>query len=280
MKLGKLLERLFQLIPVLLGVSVIVFVMMALTPGDPVDIMLGDQQVSAEHEALLRHDMGLDLPAHERFVNFLGNAVPGNFGLSYYHRPPVMDVIASRLPATIELSLVALIFALAVSIPLGVAAAVKKNTWLDRLATVSSLFGVSLPGFWFGILLLMLFAVHLHLLPVSGRAGFTSEVPPITHLLLIDTLLHGRLDAFGDALAHIILPAITLRLPMASIIMRVTPASMLTVLKQDYITFAEAKGRSRGRILVKHALKNALIPTVTVAAIETGSLLEIGRAHV
>lgn len=273
MKLGKLLERLVQLVPVLLGVSVIVFVMMALTPGDPVDIMLGDQQVTPEQEELLRRDMGLHLPAHERFVKFLGNAVTGNFGLSFYHRQPVIDVIASRLPATIELSLVALIFALAVSIPLGVLAAVKKNTLLDRLATVGSLFGVSLPGFWFGILLLMLFAVHLHLLPVSGRADFTSEVPPITHLLLIDTLLHRRIDAFRDAAAHIILPAVTLGLPMASILMRVTRASMLEVLKADYITFAEAKGLTRAGVLCKHALKNALIPTVTVAAIETGSLL-------
>ncbi len=273
MKLGKLLERLVQLIPVLLGVSAIVFVMMALTPGDPVDIMLGNQHVTEEQEQALRHDMGLDLPPHERFVKFVGNALTGNFGLSFYHRQPVMEVIASRLPATLELSLVALIFALTVSIPLGVLAAVKKNTVLDRLATVTSLFGVSLPGFWFGILLLMLFAVHLHLLPVSGRAGFESEVTPITHFLLIDSLLRGRPDAFADALSHIILPAITLGLPMASILMRVTRASMLDVLKQDYITFAEAKGLSRQKILVKHALKNALIPTVTVAAIETGSLL-------
>jgi len=273
MSLGKLIERLAQLIPVLLGVSVIVFVMMLATPGDPVDIMLGDQQVTAEIEQALRHDMGLDLPAHERFIKFVGNALTGNFGLSYYHRQPVMSVIASRLPATIELSLVALIFALVVSIPLGVLAAVKKNSILDRIATVSSLFGVSLPGFWFGILLIMFFAVNLHILPVSGRAGFGSEVEPITHLLLIDSLLRGRFDAFSDALSHIILPAITLGLPMASILMRVTRTSMLDVLDRDYITFAEAKGLSRTKILIKHALKNALIPTVTVAAIETGSLL-------
>ncbi|WP_299614870.1 ABC transporter permease [Pelagibius sp.] len=273
MKLGKLFERLVQLLPVLLGVSAIVFIMMTLTPGDPVDIMLGDQHVTEEQEQALRKDMGLDLPPLERFVKFIGNAATGNFGLSFYHRQPVMEVIASRLPATIELSLAALVFALALSIPLGVIAAVKKNSLLDRLATVSSLFGVSLPGFWFGILLLMLFAVHLNVLPVSGRAGFSSEVPPITYLLLIDTLLHGRFDAFGDALAHIVLPAVTLGLPMASILMRVTRASMLEVLEQDYITFAEAKGLSRYKILVKHALKNALIPTVTVAAIETGSLL-------
>ena len=273
MKLGKLIERIAQLIPVLLGVSAIVFFMMALTPGDPVQIMLGDQLVTPEQEQALRREMGLDLPPLERFVTFLGNAVSGNFGLSFYHRQPVMDVIASRLPATIELSLVALLLALLTSIPLGVWAAVKKNTWIDRAATVGSLFGVSLPGFWFGILLLMLFAVHLHWLPVAGRADFSSEVEPITYLLLIDTILHGRFDAFWDALKHIILPAITLGLPMAAILTRVTRASMLDVLKQDYITFAEAKGLSRRQVLLKHGLKNALIPTVTVAALETGSLL-------
>jgi len=273
MKIGRFIERLAQLIPVILGVSIIVFFMMALTPGDPVDIMLGDQHVTIEQEQALRHDMGLDLPIHERFFKFLGNAATGNFGLSFYHRQPVMEVIASRLPATIELSLVALILALATAIPLGVLAAVRKNTILDRLATVTSLFGVSLPGFWFGILLLMLFAVHLHLLPVSGRAGFESEVAPITHLLLVDSLLRGRPDAFLDALSHIILPAITLGLPMASILMRVTRTSMLEVLNQDYITFADAKGLSKSKIIMKHALKNALIPTVTVAALETGSLL-------
>jgi peptide/nickel transport system permease protein len=273
MKLGKLFERFLQLIPVLLGVSVIVFFMMALTPGDPVEIMLGDQHVTPEQEQAMRHDMGLDQPIYQRFFTFLGNAVTGNFGLSFFHRRPVIDVIAERLPATIELSLVALILALATAIPLGVLAAVKKNTILDRLATVGSLFGVSMPGFWFGILLLMLFAVNLHILPVSGRISYDAEVPTITHLLLIDTLLAGRFDSFLDALSHIILPALTLGLPMAAILMRVTRTSMLEVLSQDYIVFAEAKGLRRARVLMRHALKNALIPTVTVAALETGSLL-------
>lgn len=273
MKAGRLIERLAQLVPVLVGVSAIVFFMMALTPGDPVQIMLGDQHVTAEQEQALRRDMGLDRPPLERFGKFLSNAVTGNFGLSFFHRQPVMEVIASRLPATIELSLVALLFALATSIPLGVMAAVKKNTVIDRVASVGSLLGVSLPGFWFGILLLMLFAVHLQLLPVSGRSGYSSEVEPITHLLLVDTVLHGRFAAFWDALSHIILPAITLGLPMASILMRVTRTSMLEALRQDYVTFAEAKGLARHKVVLKHALKNALIPTVTVAALETGSLL-------
>lgn len=273
MSLGKLIERLLHLIPVLLGVSVIVFLMMTLTPGDPVEIMIGDQNITEEGEAQLRRDLGLDKPVFQRFFVFLGNAVQGDFGLSFYHRRPVTDVIAERLPATIELSLVALIIALVTAIPLGVLAAIRKNSIFDKLATVGSLLGVSLPGFWFGILLLMLFAVHLHILPVSGRIGFDSEVEPITHLLLVDSLLRGRFDAFGDALSHIILPAITLGLPMTAILMRVTRTSMLEVLRQDYVTFAEAKGLNRNRILFRHALKNALIPTVSVAAIETGSLL-------
>lgn len=273
MSLGKFLERLLQLVPVLLGVSVIVFVMITLTPGDPVQIMIGDQAITPEQEAALRHDLGLDRPVHERFLVFLGNALQGDFGQSFYHRRPVSEVIAERLPATIELSLVALIIALVTSIPLGVLAAIRKNSIFDRIATVGSLLGVSLPGFWFGILLLMLFAVHLNLLPVAGRIGYSSEIEPITHLLLIDTLLRGRPDAFLDALSHIILPAITLGLPMTAILMRVTRTSMLEVLRQDYVTFAEAKGLSRRRVLFRHALKNALIPTVSVAAIETGSLL-------
>ncbi|MCA1243425.1 ABC transporter permease [Stappia stellulata] len=273
MSLGKLAERLLHLVPVLLGVSVIVFLMMALTPGDPVDIMIGDQNVTPEQEQAMREDLGLDLPVHRQFFVFLGNAVQGDFGTSFYHRRPVLDVIVERLPATIELSLVALIIALVTAIPLGVLAAIRRNSILDKMATVGSLLGVSLPGFWFGILLLMLFAVHLQLLPVSGRIGFDSEIEPITHFLLIDTLLRGRPDAFWDAFKHILLPAITLGLPMTAILMRVTRTSMLEVMRQDYIVFAEAKGLKRGRILFRHALKNALIPTVSVAAIETGSLL-------
>lgn len=273
MSFGKLFERILQLVPVLLGVSLIVFVMMALTPGDPVQIMIGDQSITPEQEAELRRGLGLDRPLVERFFVFLGNAVQFDFGTSFYHRRPVGEVIAERLPATIELSLVALIVALVTAIPLGVLAAIRKNSIFDRLATVGSLLGVSLPGFWFGILLLMLFAVHLQILPVSGRIGFSSEVPTVTGFLLIDTVLAGDPGAFWDACRHLFLPAITLGLPMTAILMRVTRTSMLEVLRQDYVTFADAKGLSRRRVLFRHALKNALIPTVSVAAIETGSLL-------
>lgn len=273
MNLGKLIERIFHLVPVLLGVSVIVFLMMAAIPGDPVEIMLGDQQVTEGQRQAIRHDMGLDLPPLERYGLFLSNSVRGNFGVSYFHRRPVADVIAERLPATIELTLVALIVALVTAIPLGVLAAVKKNTLFDRAATVTSLMGISLPGFWFGLLLILLFGVTFQILPVSGRSDFDSNILPITHFLLIDTLLAGNPKAFWDALLHLAMPALTLGLPMAAVLMRVTRTSMLEVLRQDYVTFAEAKGLRPMRVLFRHALKNALIPTVTVAALEVGSLL-------
>ncbi|CAH1672744.1 ABC transporter permease [Chelatococcus asaccharovorans] len=273
MKPLALLGRTLQLVPVLLGVSVIVFVMMLLTPGDPVEIMLADQQATPQQVETMRHDMGLDRPALERFGVFLGNAATGNFGLSFFHRRPVFDVIAERLPATIELTLAALLLALLIAIPLGVIAALKKNSLVDRLAAVGSLFGISLPGFWFGIVLIILFAVHLKILPVAGRMDFACEVAPVTYLLTIDSLLRGRPDCFTNALSHLVLPALTLALPMAAVLTRVQRTAMIEVLRSDYITFAEAKGLSRRRILWRHALKNALVPTVTVAAIETGSLL-------
>ncbi len=273
MTASRVLERLLQTLPVLLGVSLIVFLMITLTPGDPVEIMLADSRATPEQAAQLRADLGLDRPLPERFLVFLGNAVRGDFGLSFFHRRPVWDVIVERLPATIELTLAAIILAVAVSIPLGVAAAVRRDTWLDRLLSAVSLFGVSLPGFWFGILLILLFAVQLGLLPVGGRTAFDLEVPRLTGFLLIDTLAAGRLDAFAAALRHLALPAITLGLPTAALLARVVRSSMAEVLTADYVLFAEAKGLSRARVLGRHALKNALIPVVTVAAIETGSLL-------
>jgi ABC-type dipeptide/oligopeptide/nickel transport system permease component len=273
MKPVLVLQRVLHLIPVLFGVAAISFLMMSLTPGDPAEIMLANQNATPAQVAALRHDMGLDHPPLVRFGSFVWNALHFDFGQSLFHHRPVADVIAERLPPTIELSVAALLFALALSIPLGVVAAVHRGGLLDRLATVGSLFGVSLPGFWFGILLLIVFAVDFRLLPVSGAVDFAQQPPAITGFLVLDSILSGRMDSLGNTLAHMLLPAVTLGLPIAAILMRVTRASMLEVLRQDYITFAEAKGLSRLRILALHALKNALLPTVTVAAIETGSLL-------
>lgn len=273
MNLGKLLERLFQLIPVMLGVSAIVFLMMLVTPGDPVDIMLGEQQATTEQRDALRKDMGLDLPAAQRFVHFLKNAAVGNFGYSYFHRRPVSEVILERLPATVELTVAALLIALLVAIPLGVLAAVRKNTWMDRLATLGSLLGISMPGFWFGLLLMLVFGVWMQWLPISGRSDIASQVPIVTHFLTIDALLALNFEVFASAVSHLVLPALTLGLPMAAVLTRVTRTSMLEVLRQDYVTFAHAKGLTTRRVLFVHALRNALIPTVTMAALEVGSLL-------
>jgi len=268
-----LLERLLQLLPVLLGISVVVFAMMALTPGDPVEVMLGDSLATPAQREALRRDMGLDRPVPERFLRFVANAASGEFGTSFHHRRPVAEVIAERIPATVELTLAAMLLALAIGIPLGILAAMWRDSWIDRLATVATLLGVSMPGFWFGILAILLFSVTLGLFPVSGRIGYAAEVPFVTGFLLIDTLLAGKPASFLEALRHLALPAITLGLAMAALLARVTRSAMLEALRQDYIVFAEAKGLSRARILLRHALKNALIPTVTVAAIETGTLL-------
>jgi peptide/nickel transport system permease protein len=165
------------------------------------------------------------------------------------------------------------VIGVAAAIPLGVLAAIRKRTWIDRLATVGSLLGLSMPGFWFGLLLMMLFGVWMQWLPISGRSDIASQVPVVTHFLTIDALLALNFEVFRSALSHLLMPALTLGLPMAAVLMRVTRASMLEVLRQDYVTFARAKGLGTGRILYVHALKNALIPTVTMAAMEVGSLL-------
>jgi len=235
--------------------------------------MLGDQLVTPEMEQAIREDMGLDLPIHERFFRFLYNASHGNFGRSFFHRRPVMAVILERLPATIELTICAMLMAIIVSIPLGVLATVKKGAVYDRSSVVTAMMGVSMPAFWFGIILIILFAVDLQWLPVSGRSTYSLSVPSVTGMLLIDTLLAGRVDSFFDAVKHLILPTITLGMAMGATLMQVTRASMMEVLTQDYILFAEAKGLKMRRVTFLHALKNALIPTVTVAAIQTGQLL-------
>jgi ABC-type dipeptide/oligopeptide/nickel transport system permease component len=268
-----LARRILHLIPVLLGVTVIAFLMMSATPGDPAEIMLAGQNASAEQVANLRHDMGLDQPLIDRFGRFAWNALQGDFGLSLFHRRPVLSVIAERLPATIELSVAAFVLAIVVAIPLGVLAGMRRGSVLDRLASIGSLLGVSMPGFWFGILLLILFAVRLRLLPVSGEIDFSATPPHVTGFLLIDALLAGRPDSLVDTLRHLALPAVTLALPMAAVLTAVVRGSMQDVLRQRYIRFAEAKGMGRARVLLRHALKNALLPAVSVAALEIGSLL-------
>ena len=268
------IERLLQLVPVLLGAALVVFLMTTLTPGDPVEIMVGtDSQITPEQVARLRSDLGLDLPLHERFLSFLGNALSGDFGLSFFHRRPVSDVLLERMPATVELALVSILIALLISVPCGVLAAVRRGSIFDRLATTVSVAGVAMPHFWFGILLIMLFSVELGWLPVAGRLASGYDVTRVTGFLLIDSLFWGPPGSFRSVALHLVLPALTLGTGLSALLMRVTRTSMIETLEQDYVAFARAKGLSSSRVLLRHALRNALIPVVTVIAIDFGSLL-------
>ena len=268
-----LANRVSHLITVLIGTSLAVFAMMWATRGDPVQIMLADQRATPAQVAALRHEMGLDLSMPHRFALFVWHALHGNFGRSFFHHRPVIDVISERLPATIELTLAAAILALLIGIPLGLYAGTRRVRLPDRIVSVISLIGVSMPGFWLGLLLMLVFSVTFHLLPVSGRMGGANQPPIVTHLLVIDSLIAGRPDMALTALRHLALPAITLALPMAAVLMQVTRTAAMEVMRADYIVFAAAKGLPRRRILFLHVLKNALAPAVSVAAIEIGAML-------
>mgnify|MGYP000924604939 CR=1 FL=1 len=274
MSLRTLIERLLQLVPVLLGVTLVAFLMMAFTPGDPVEIMIGnDEHVTPEQIERMRRDLGLHLPLHERYFHYVANAVTGDFGLSFYHRRPVSEVLFERLPATIELAIASLLVALAIAVPAGMIAAVRRGSIFDRVVTTISVAGVAIPNFFLGIVLIMFFAVNLGWLPVSGQTPSGLNIPRVTGFLLVDSLLWGRPDAFVEVLRHLVLPAVTLGTGLSALLMRVTRTSMIETLQQDYVAFAVAKGLSPRRVLFAHALRNALIPLVTVIAIDLGSLL-------
>ncbi|MFQ6132659.1 MAG: ABC transporter permease [Armatimonadota bacterium] len=269
-----LLRRLLLLVVVLLGVSLVVFSMMHLTPGDPVELMLSQAgHVTDEEVQALRHEYGLDSPLHRQYCRFVGGAVRGDLGLSYKHKKPVAQVIATHLPATVELTVCALVLALLVAIPVGVASALRHGSGLDWAAIGGSLIGVSMPGFWLGIVLMLVFAIGLEILPISGRIDHALVFQPRTGLYVLDGLIAGDPVALGSALRHLLLPAVTLGAPMAAITARMVRRSMIEALQQDYVLFARAKGLPESVVVIKHALRNALIPTITVVALQTGLLL-------
>ena len=237
-------RRLALLVPTLLGVVTLVFAFLHLVPGDPVEIMLGESAAAAD-VAALRHDLGLDRPLPAQYVRFVARAVQGDLGRSIAFHEPVARVIADRYPATLELAATALGLALLLALPLGVAAAVRPRSAVDRLARLASLAGACLPSFWFGPVLILVFSLRLGWLPTSGR----------------------------EAPGSLVLPAATLALGMAAILVRLTRASMLTALREDWVRTARAKGAPEWRVLVVHALRNALLPVTTVAGLQAGALL-------
>ena len=270
MRLLKILERILVMVPIVIGVAVIVFLFMRLMPGDPVDIMMGQGgAVSAGEREQLREEFHLDEPLHVQLALFLGDLMRGDLGYSYIQKRPV----AERLPATIELALGALLVGLVVAVPIGILSAVKQNSWLDRLSMTGAFLGISMPAFWLGIVLLLLFSVQLHWLPVQGRLSHTVEIQTLTGFYVLDSLLTGNWAALGNSLRHLVLPSITLGLPMAAVVARVLRSSMLETLRGDYVTLARAKGAPESGVVLRHALRNALIPTVTVVGLQVGVLL-------
>jgi len=259
----------------MIGVSFIVFLTMHLTPGDPIEHMLGQAgRITQEQIDDLRAHYGLDRPLAVQYGIFLRNAVRGDFGASYSHQGrAVSDVLSERLPATLELTLFAFVLAIVVAIPAGMLASVRPQGWFDRVGTVGALLGISMPGFWLGIVLMIIFGLRLHWLPISGRIDLALAPPAITGLNTLDAMLAGNVPALWSALKHLFLPGVTMAAPMAAMVMRMVRSSMIGVLGQDYVQFARAKGVPEYAVVGKHAFKNALIPTVNIVALQAGLLL-------
>ena len=239
-----LLRRLLLLIPVLWGVATLVFLLLHFIPGDPVDLMLGDSALGTDRETL-RDQLGLNDPLIIQYLRYFGDLLQGDWGTSLFSNKPVFEEIMERVPATMELMLGAMVVTILVAMPLGLIAAVNKGTWIDQGAMIFSLLGVSIPNFWLGPMLILLFSIHFDLLPVNERGG----------------------------LEHLILPALTLGTSLASILARITRSSVVETLQAEYIRTARSKGISELRILFRHALRNALIPIVTVIGLQVGVLL-------
>lgn len=267
-----IVKRLLMLIPVLLGVSFIVFFLLRVCAPDPAPVVLGEH-ATEESMNEWREVNGLNDSIPVQYIEFIKGALTGDFGNSYYSKTPVFDEIMSRFPATAELAVVAIIIASLLGILIGVGTAVKKNSIFDNMGMLFCLMGVSVPIFWLGVLMQILFAKELSLLPVSGATSGSIILDKVTGSYLIDAILSGSGDYVRDVILHMILPAFTLAFYTLAIISRMTRSSMLDTLNQDYIRTARAKGIGEGRVIGKHALRNAMMPIVTVIGLQFGSLL-------
>lgn len=267
-----LLKRLLLLIPTLLGISVLVFLMVHLVPGDPAQVMLGER-ASASSVEVLRHQLGLDRPLHIQFGRYLAGLLEGDLGRSIKTHERVSVELLSRFPATIELTLASMALAMILGISAGLLSAVRRGSLLDYLGMTASLVGVSMPIFWLGLILIMTLALAAGLFPVSGRISSTLFIPSATGLYLVDSLLVGDVRAFGDALWHLVLPGVTLGTVPAAVIARMTRSSMLEVLREDYVRTAWAKGLLERAVVLRHGMKNAFIPILTVISLQFGYLL-------
>jgi len=266
------LRRSLTIVPVLLGVSVLVFSFIHLIPGDPALTMLGER-ATPEKVAEVRTRLGLDRPIWQQYVLYMGKVLHGDLGVSIVRGDPVAADLLRRFPATVELAVSAIVVAIMLGIPIGVASAVWRNSLLDSLARLGALAGVSMPIFWLGLVLAWFFGVQLRVLPTGFRLGSGTALVPWTNFAVLDAALQGDWAALVDALRHLILPALALATIPLAIIARMTRASMLEVLSREYVRTAEAKGLSRRAVILRHALRNALLPVLTVIGLQVGHLL-------
>jgi dipeptide transport system permease protein len=268
------LKKIFNMIPTMLGVSILAFSLIRIIPGDPVLMMLGERGADPQVYAQMKANLGLDRPVVEQYFSFVGNALQGDLGISVVTKNKVTDEFFARLPATIELGVCALFFAVLIGIPLGIIAALKRNSFFDYFLMGGSLLGYSMPIFWWGLVLILFFSVQLGLTPVSGRISFMFDVDAVTGFLLIDSLFSEEgIEAFWSAIKHLILPSIAMGTIPLAVTARMTRSSMLEVLGEDYIRTAKAKGLSYFKIVGVHALRNAMIPIITVVGLMFGSII-------
>jgi len=268
-----LLRRIAVLIPTFLGVSLIAFSFIRLLPGDPVLLLAGQHAMTPEQHAAAMHSLGFDRSLPVQYFDYLGNVLRGDFGDSVVTKRPVLQEFFARFPATLELSICAMIIAVVLGIPAGVFAAVKRGSFFDHTVMGTALIGYSMPIFWWGLLLIILFSGILHWTPVSGRIDLLYYFPSVTGFMLIDSLLSGQKGAFTSAVSHLILPAIVLGTIPLAVIARQTRSAMLEVLSEDYVRTARAKGLSPLRVIGIHALRNALIPVITTIGLQVGVLM-------
>lgn len=268
-----LLKRIGLLIPTFIGVTLAAFSFVRILPGDPVLLMAGERGISPERHAELLAQFGFDRPLYEQYLDYLFSALQGDLGQSLVTKNPVWNEFFTLFPATVELSFAAIIFALAIGLPIGMFAAIKRGSWFDQSLMGIALVGYSMPIFWWGLLLIIFFSGTLGWTPVSGRISLLYFFPDTTGFMLIDSLLSGQKGAFSSALSHLILPTIVLGTIPLAVFARQTRSAMLEVLNEDYIRTAKAKGLSQKRIVGIHALRNALIPVITTIGLQVGVLL-------
>ena len=268
-----ILSKLLYLVPTVLGITLVAFGFIRLLPGDPVLLMAGERGVSPERYAEITAQLGYDKPLWQQYFSYLGDLAHGDLGNSLVTKKPVLAEFLTLFPATVELGLVAIIIATLVGVPVGVLAAIKRGSWFDQISMTGALVGFSMPIFWWGLLLIILFSGILGWTPVSGRISLMYFFPPVTGFMLIDSLLSGQKGAFASAVSHLILPSIVLATIPLAVIARQTRSAMLEVMGEDYVRTAKAKGLSPARVIGIHALRNAMIPVITTIGLQIGVLL-------